>query len=423
MKYAGKYVLGADNVGAVVKAADMDSRTLLMTGTDETKDRDGDITTYNGWKLENFYKNPVFLWAHNYESVPLASVQRIVKRAKSRRLDFLMKFPTEGLNPFADMILSLYAEKIINASSVGFIPTKWESLEDEEGGDRLFYGPPKRFTEKELLELSGCAVPSNPNAIVVDAYKEREFSGYPAKNIFSEYLKGNPIGLKQDDVLAELHVKNFQLITQKRTKNFYNVKPVKGFDEFVETDSEEPENEPVKVETEPIKQTLSEYIKTLDEADLCELRQLLDIPVQRIEVDSEQKSGAVLSKKNLSLLGSALENIQKVIDAAAKEEPDPVKEPEKVMDEQYFKSLTPEMITELIDKLNKLTVKKEKTIEPPVKAANNIYDEILKEDEPKPVKTPNQISQDKNQERALEAIGKTLCDALRGLQNTIKNWK
>jgi len=410
MKYAGKHVLGADNVGAVIKAADMESRTLLMTGTDETKDRDGDITTYGGWKLENFYKNPVFLWAHNYESVPLASVQRIVKRAKSRRLDFLMKFPTEGLNPFADMILSLYDEKIINASSVGFIPTKWESLEDEEGGDRLFYGPPKRFTEKELLELSGCAVPSNPNAIVVDAYKEREFSGYQAKDIFAEYQKGNIIGLKKADVLNELHVKDFQLIEKKSKKHFYNMKSAEGFvkfEEFVETDSEEPDPiiEPVKVELETVKQTLSEYIKTLDAPTLNELRQLLNIPiVTELQVSPEQKSGAVLSKKNLSFLSVAVENIQKVLDAAAKEEVDPIKEPEKNTDKPPSKE-------------------DNKIIEPPVKAANNIYDEILKEDEPVKVTPPNQISQDTNQERALEAIGKTLCDALKGLQSTIKNWK
>jgi hypothetical protein len=322
-----------------------------------------------------------------------------------------MKFPTEGLNPFADMILSLYAEKIINASSVGFIPTKWESLEDEEGGDRLFYGPPKRFTEKELLELSGCAVPSNPNAIVVDAYKEREFSGYPAKDIFAEYLKGNMIGLKKDDVLNELHVKNFQIIEKK---NFYNGKPAKGFEEFVKEDAEEePEVNnssiiPSTVEfTQKFSSTKSyiEYIKNQDESVLNEIRQILDIPVvTELQVSPEQKSGAVLSKKNLSFLSLAVENIQKVLDAAAKEDPDPIKEPEKNTDKPPIKE-------------------DNKIIEPPIKAANNIYDEILKEDEPVKVISPNQISQDTNQERALEAIGKTLCDALKGLQSTIKNWK
>jgi len=409
IKYASKHVLGADNFGSIIKAADISTRTLLMTGTDETKDRDGDITTYKGWKLENFYKNPVFLWAHNYESVPLASIQRIIKRAKSKRLDFMMKFPTEGLNPFADMILELYAEKVINASSVGFIPTKWESLEDEEGGDRLFYGPPKMFTEKELLELSGCAVPSNPNAVVVDGYEERQFSGHKAKDLFSEYLKGNQIGLKKDDVLNELHVKDFQLVEKKSKKDFYNVKPDEGFEKFVEEDSEEePEvkiPDSVKVELEPVEQTLSDYVKSLNDKALNELRQLLDIPVMtELQVSPEQKSGAVLSKKNLSFLSVAVENIQKVLDAAAKEEPDPIKEPEKAIGEP----------------------KKEdsKAIEQPNKAANNtptIYDEILKEEIPTQVIPPNQVSQ--NQERALEAISSKICESLKGLQNAIKHWK
>ena len=158
-------------MGQSVKSVDMNKRTLSMTGSDETTDRDGDIVMVNGWQLENFVKNPVFLWSHQYGgegSVPLARAIKVIKRRTPARLDFTMQFPTEGINPFADMILSLYNEKIINASSVGFMPLEWEPVDGGEGGGNspsMYYYQGRRFTKQELLELSGCAVPCNPMAL------------------------------------------------------------------------------------------------------------------------------------------------------------------------------------------------------------------------------------------------------------------
>lgn len=153
----------------VVKGVDINKRQLSMRGSDETTDRDGDIVSVSGWDLNNFLKNPVFLWSHQYsgpESVPLARAIKVVKRRSPvASLDFVMQFPTEGINPFADMILALYQEKIINASSVGFIPREWEPVDgNKDDMDRYYYGP-KKFLKQELLELSGCAVPCNPAAL------------------------------------------------------------------------------------------------------------------------------------------------------------------------------------------------------------------------------------------------------------------
>jgi hypothetical protein len=165
--HQGKEIHAMDFMG-VVRGVDLETRSLKMIGTDETRDRDGDIVKVAGWMLENYQKNPVFLWAHDYRSVPLAAAQKVIRKRNPASLEFQMRFPTEGLHPFADMILNLYSEGIINASSVGFIPFKWEDLSDEEKQDmspmaEMWGG--KKFTKQELLELSGCAVPSNPNAL------------------------------------------------------------------------------------------------------------------------------------------------------------------------------------------------------------------------------------------------------------------
>ena len=168
IKYDGVEVFMA-TLENVVKGVDINKRQLSMKGSDETTDRDGDIISVAGWDLNWFLKNPVFLWSHQYsgpESVPLARAIKVVKRrSPSASLDFVMQFPTEGINPFADMILALDQEKIINASSVGFIPREWEPVDgNKDDMDRYYYGP-KKFLKQELLELSGCAVPCNPAAL------------------------------------------------------------------------------------------------------------------------------------------------------------------------------------------------------------------------------------------------------------------
>lgn len=161
----GQKVVGVD-ISNVVKGIDFDKRTLSIIGTDQTADRDGDIIVVNGWDFENYAKNPVFLWAHNYSSVPLASAIKIAKKRSPWRVELTHRFPPEGINPFADMIFQLYMEKVINAGSVGFIPKRWEDIKQDDpvpGTQHHWY--PRKYLEQELLEHSGVAVPANPNAI------------------------------------------------------------------------------------------------------------------------------------------------------------------------------------------------------------------------------------------------------------------
>jgi len=201
VKYQGREVFGADFAGAI-KAVDIEKRKLVMVGTDESMDRDGDIIRLSGWKLENYRKNPVFLWAHNYGSVPLARAEKVIKKQNPSRMEFQLIFPTKTIYPFADMILELYGEKIINTSSVGFIPSKWEPHSDEEK-EKNPYG--RVYTSQELLELSGCPVPSNPNALQ-NALKGKNF-GFQQDDLV-KYLSGAtliPRPENEDDVLDELY--------------------------------------------------------------------------------------------------------------------------------------------------------------------------------------------------------------------------
>ncbi len=216
----GKEIFSTDLVGSV-KGVNLLDRSMDMIGTDETKDRDGDIIKVAGWQLENYRKNPVFLWAHHYGSVPLARADKITRRRDPVRMDFHLTYPTKGLHPFADMILELYGQKIINASSVGFIPFKWDSMPPDDKdteNQRRTYG--RIFTSQELLELSGCAVPSNPSALQNSLVGNPDFLKQFGFDLLAvtKWVMGDvlllPKPTKIDDILGEIEGKVLEIIDE-----------------------------------------------------------------------------------------------------------------------------------------------------------------------------------------------------------------
>lgn len=188
---------------ALIKGVDLKKRTLTIIGSDETKDRDGDIISVSGWQLENYLKNPVFQWAHNYTSPPIGRAITLVRRRSPARLEFVIRFPSEGVYPFADMILAMYNERIMNASSVGFIPRTWEDLpidKEEQGG----YRRARKYTKQELLELSAVPVPANPSALQ-NAIKDLKLSKDYQKTAF-DILTGQKLFVPENAemILEEL---------------------------------------------------------------------------------------------------------------------------------------------------------------------------------------------------------------------------
>lgn len=146
-----------------VKAVEGESRVLRFIGSDETPDRDNDIIEVNGWDLANYRKNPVFLWAHDYRFPPIGRGKKVAK--EDGKLVFDIEFPAEGIFPFADLIFNLYKGKFLRATSVGFIPKKHETRDDDDVKDLPEWRRGRRYKKQELLELSAVPVPANPNAL------------------------------------------------------------------------------------------------------------------------------------------------------------------------------------------------------------------------------------------------------------------
>jgi HK97 family phage prohead protease/HK97 family phage major capsid protein len=126
--------------------------------SDQSADRMGDVIMADGWKLANFRRNPVALFAHDPKF--------IVGRWKDLRIEGLelrgnLELAPQGTSQRIDEIVRLVEGGFLKAVSVGFKPLKYEALDEKDpwGG--------QRFLEQELVETSLVAVPANANALAI----------------------------------------------------------------------------------------------------------------------------------------------------------------------------------------------------------------------------------------------------------------
>ncbi len=132
--------------GLVKKTAENSYRVIAST---DSIDRQGDVIDQTGWLTDNYMKNPVMLWAHDYSELPVAKCIKLSVDASIGLIcDF--EFASAEANPKAGQIKMLYDEGFMNAVSVGFIPK-------EQNGNII--------TKAELLEISFVPVPANQDAL------------------------------------------------------------------------------------------------------------------------------------------------------------------------------------------------------------------------------------------------------------------
>lgn len=149
-----------DFVADEIKALDGEgdaARSFEFAISTETVDRQGDAIAVDGWALESYRKNPVVLFAHLSDELPVASAPAVwPENAKLRsKADFSQ---TYDVVPMARMVCQLLARKVLNAASVGFRPLSY-SFNEARGPFAI------DFIEQELLEWSIVPVPANAEAL------------------------------------------------------------------------------------------------------------------------------------------------------------------------------------------------------------------------------------------------------------------
>lgn len=132
----------------------IENRTVRFTLSTEDADRANDVVKLDGWKFENFLKNPVVFFNHKTWELPIARMTQIGRVGKAIVGD--VEFATGEVYALAETVFQLVKGGFINAGSVGFRPLKRAWNEERRGVD---------FLEHELLEFSVVGIPCNANAL------------------------------------------------------------------------------------------------------------------------------------------------------------------------------------------------------------------------------------------------------------------
>jgi hypothetical protein len=115
----GEVRIGGDDLGPMMG---------FVLSTDEV-DRHGDVIVPQGWQLESYLRNPVFLWAHDYARPVIGRAASVWK--EPHRLLARMEFaPTE----FAQEVAFLYRNNYQRGSRWGSGPSPMRNGEAKRPG-------------------------------------------------------------------------------------------------------------------------------------------------------------------------------------------------------------------------------------------------------------------------------------------------
>jgi HK97 family phage prohead protease len=242
--------------------SDEKDNAIVSYITTKTKDRDNEIVDPEGAILDDYRKNPVVLWGHNYTAreLPLGKNLWIKKDNKGliAKTQYYLK------DDFAKRVYEYRKDGFPLAESIGFIPLDWEDF-DNEKDVKANDGARRKYNKWLLLEYSDVVVPSNPDAVA--------------------------IAMKQG------------LVTEEQAKEI--------------TETKEPEPEETKAEETPKAFSIDEIYNILKENK--ELKYAYEILKQENE-KLQLKAGAVLNKTNKGKLNQIKVLVDEVLESAEKEE-------------------------------------------------------------------------------------------------------
>lgn len=143
---------------------DDSNRTIDFVFTTSDKDRSNDTVNPSGAIIEDYMKNPVFLWSHDKTKQPLGKINNLI--LNEGRLEGTVEFWRNNIDPaywseadrMAVSVYEQYKSGFLKAVSISFIPVDYSFNKMTGGNDYKTY---------KITEISAVTVPDNPNALKV----------------------------------------------------------------------------------------------------------------------------------------------------------------------------------------------------------------------------------------------------------------
>jgi len=170
-------------------------RAVVARITTATVDREGDVVLPSGVNVANFRKNPVVLFAHRGDALPVGTAEGLEKSTDAITAKVLFaerpKAHPSSAEWIPDTLLDLFQQKVLRGFSIGFqVPQDgWRDATDR---DRKNFGDNARrvITKWELVEFSVAPIPMNQDALAMAVSKSwcsrpvAESLGLQAKGTF-----------------------------------------------------------------------------------------------------------------------------------------------------------------------------------------------------------------------------------------------
>jgi HK97 family phage prohead protease len=182
-----------------------DSRQFRFIISTDAVDRDGDVIHPKSWQLDNYQKNPIVAFAHDYSALPIAKCTEITRTPHG--LEAIAEFPAKGVYAFADTVFDLVKGGFLSATSVGFKPI--ESTPSKERGKGIDY------QQVELLEFSIVPIGANQECLIQLSINQPQYKGLLKPLVeWSEKFLGEYYGERGVWLPASQIEKTFEAITK-----------------------------------------------------------------------------------------------------------------------------------------------------------------------------------------------------------------
>jgi len=149
----------------IAAATQIGERVLRFVISTAAPDRENDTIALDGWMLEAYRRNPVVLWAHQQDHLPVGKAfdLDVADGALKASVEFVPA-DVPHIGEKAEAVLRLCLSGFLSATSVGFRPLEYDIATERDDGEGWF--PPMDFRRQELLEFSIVTVPCNPEALI-----------------------------------------------------------------------------------------------------------------------------------------------------------------------------------------------------------------------------------------------------------------
>ena len=125
-----------------------------FTASDGKVDRDFDVISVAGIRLDEFRKNPLWHWQHDYRQ-PIGVSPNTYR--EGGKLKSTLELGIDIYEPHASMVQKGLASGQIRACSIGFLPLHWDYNKSRDGVD---------FHEIMLTEISAVSLPACAGAVL-----------------------------------------------------------------------------------------------------------------------------------------------------------------------------------------------------------------------------------------------------------------